>query len=148
MLYDYLITQFYPNIIWIVFTSVVVVALAFGIYLTAKPSYGTHNQDDINKYHKKYAKYLIMFVFTHVCLWSFLFWLPDVQYIKHYYGDVRELTPAQQEELNKRLEEHYDTSKQLFLACLDKGQKQPHTTTFNDTNEVVKTCYKVARVKF
>lgn len=66
---------------------------------------------------------------------------PSRDFIVYHYGDPRE---AIRKELKDQFEKDRENRERRFLECLDKGQKQPHTTTFNDTNEVVKTCYDIS----
>ncbi|HGW3983480.1 TPA: hypothetical protein ACNICG_002819 [Acinetobacter baumannii] len=149
MFYDYLITQFYPNIIWLVCISVLCIIFAIAIYSVAAEA----SQNKV-EFSKNWKNKFLFFVGFHALLLMFYFWIPDVEYVKYFYGDVRvtTLTPEQiakqKAELQADYDRHYERSKQLLLDCLDKGQKQPHTTTFNDTNEVIKTCYDVAKYKF
>lgn len=98
--------------------------------------------------HKKYGgkyKKLIIGSLIYVAIATLV---PDLTYIKNYFGDPRVITKEQRTAIQTRLDAEYRKSNKLFLECLDKGQKQPNTTAFNDTNEVVKTCYEVARIKF
>ena len=75
----------------------------------------------------------------------FLILSPNKEWVIRHYGDpTKNLTDEQV----ASLENQYRHSERLFLTCLEKGQKQPHSTTFNDTNEVVKTCYDIAKLKF
>lgn len=140
MLYDYIINYFYPNfggflalisLMWIIFTAVSLIKRA-----DAKR----------NKLPRTKAVYVIHAFFA-VAFFTMVL-IPDRKFIIYHYGDSRELSEKQKEAINQQLDKHYEKSKDLFLACLDKGQKQPHTTVFNDTNEVIKTCYDVGRFKF
>lgn len=151
MLYDYLITQFYPNIPWLTFFNLVAIVASIVFYFSMRPDPGPWDpQEPKISFDKKWRKRLFAFIGPQILALLFYFWIPDVAYVKHFYGDVRvvEITPQQKAELQAQYDKHYEQSKQLLLDCLEKGQKQPHTTTFNDTNEVVKTCYNVAKYKF
>lgn len=145
MLYDYIVTQFYPNIIVLGTFSLMVVVVCCALY-----SLGSTDARDKDEFKKKWKTKTIVVVSIHCFLLAFYFWIPDVNYVKHFYGEVRvkELTSQQKAELQAQYDKHYTRSEELFVKCLVNGQKQPHTTTFNDTNEVVKTCYKVAQYKF
>lgn len=75
----------------------------------------------------------------------FLFLFPNKEWFIRHYGDpTTHLTDAQA----ANLEQQYRRSELLFYSCLERGQKQPNSAVFNDTNEVVKTCYNVAKLKF
>lgn len=151
MLYDYIITQFYPMVPWLWFINLIIIMASIGIYFIAMPrSYSWNKPEDKESYIKKWKSKLIILCGTQVFIILFYLWLPDVEYVKHFYGEVRvkELTAQQKAELQAQYDKHYTRSERLFIECLKNGQKQPHTTTFNDTNEVVKTCYKVAQYKF
>lgn len=137
MLYDYILTQFYPSIVIYFSVSFLCIVAAISIYSTVE-------KETRDVYRKRFK----IFLCCNISFLIFLFILPDKNYIKHYFGDVRQLTTQQKVAINQHLERQYKKSEKLFIDCLDKGQKQPNTTVFNDTNEVVKTCYKVARYKF
>lgn len=145
MLYDYIITQFYPSIIGLAGFSAIAIIVCVAAY-----SIGITDSNDKDGFKSKWKTKFTIFVSVHCFLLAFYFWLPDVNYVKHFYGEVRvhELTAQQKAELQAQYDKHYARSEDLFIKCLINGQKQPHTTTFNDTNEVVKTCYKVAQYKF
>lgn len=149
MLYDYIITQYYPMIFFYFCISAGVIGLASSLYFAGIPNPHTrYGADERREYFKKWrTKYLTVLV-ANTLHCAFLVWLPDVEYVKYYFGDVRTLTTEQQRSLQAQYDKHYEKSRQLLIDCLEKGQKQPHTTTFNDTNEVVKTCYNVAKYKF
>jgi hypothetical protein len=155
MFYDYIITQFYPSIPTLVCFHIAAMCLAMFLYFSNRPDNGQRYSEELKlKYIGKWRWKLILFLVSQGLMLSFYFWLPDENYIKYFYGDVRvhTLTPEQiakqKAELQADYDRHYERSKQLLLDCLDKGQKQPHTTAFNDTNEVIKTCYDVAKYKF
>lgn len=40
----------------------------------------------------------------------------------------------------KCTEQQLEQRKEVFYSCLDKAQKQPHATNYNDTSEVVEEC--------
>lgn len=151
MLYDYLITQFCPNLnslVWLHILASVVAIVVYAVRRMWIGDFGT--KEETQQFTKKWGKKLSIFLGFQLFALLFYFWIPDVEYVKHFYGDVRvvEITPQQKAELQAQYDKHYEQSKQLLLDCLEKGQKQPHTTAFNDTNEVVKTCYNVAKYKF
>ncbi|MFL9471196.1 hypothetical protein ACKERC_02760 [Acinetobacter baumannii] len=155
MFYDYIITQFYPNIPFLVCINLVVIVLALVFYFAGMPDKERWTPKEARPdYIKKWKWKLYAVLISQTLMLCFYFWIPDVNYVKYFYGDVRvtTLTPEQiakqKAELQADYDRHYERSKQLLLDCLDKGQKQPHTTTFNDTNEVIKTCYDVAKYKF
>lgn len=156
MFYDYVITQFYPKIGYLIALHIIAIVVSFLVY-----KWNADFVKDQAAYIKKWRFRLVMFLLSQFAMLSFYAWLPDVEYVKHFYGEVRvvKLTPeqiAQQEaelqaetlRLQAENDRRFEQSKQLLLDCLEKGQKQPHTTTFNDTNEVVKTCYKVSKQQF
>lgn len=145
MFYDYIITQFYPSIPWLVFIHICICIVSFFVYI-----FSYQDSRDKVAFIKKWKWRFITFFGIQVFMLCFYFWIPDAEYVKYFYGDVRvvEITPQQKAELQAQYDKHYERSKQLLLDCLEKGQKQPHTTTFNDTNEVIKTCYNVAKYKF
>ena len=140
MFYDYLLTQIYPTFEGIIIITFLLLAISSTFYWTLV--------DD----EKPRKKYVVFAYWVYVCLtllvWATIYLAPDQEYLEHYFGPVRPVTIEQREMLQSEYDEHFNRSKQLLLDCLDKGQKQPHTTTFNDTNEVVQTCYDVARYKF
>lgn len=151
MFYDYIITQFYPSIPYLVLLHIITFIAVLGIYFLRKDwleDFGKGNQ--YNQFVKKWGNKVSLIASFQAFALIFYFWIPDVEYVKYFYGDVRvvEITPQQKAELQAQYDKHYEQSKQLLLDCLDKGQKQPHTTVYNDTNEVVKTCYDVAKYKF
>lgn len=140
MLYDYIINYFYPN-----FGGFLGLLFAMWIAFTAVSLISRFNAKKNNQPRTK-TVYFIHSVF--VIAFFVLFLIPDRNFVIYHFGDSRELTEKQKEDINHELDKHYEKSKDLFLACLDKGQKQPNTTVFNDTNEVIKTCYDVGRFKF
>lgn len=151
MFYDYIITQFYPNVPYLVCIHLGALIASLAFYFIRKDWLNHFGEGDeyinfVNRWGDKVGLIAAFQVFALI----FYFWIPDVEYVKYFYGDVRvvEITPQQKAELQAEYDKHYERSKQLLLDCLDKGQKQPHTTTFNDTNEVVQTCYDVAKYKF
>lgn len=141
MLYDYIINYFYPNfggflgllfVMWIVITA------------TSLISRGYAKKNNLPRTKTIYAIHTLFFTTFIV-----MFLIPDRNFVVYHFGDSREqLSQEQMDDINRKLDEHYEKSKDLFLACLDKGQKQPNSTVFNDTNEVIKTCYDVGRFKF
>lgn len=155
MFYDYIVTQFYPSIPVLVFINLTVITFALGFYFTGMPDKERWTPKDARvNYIKTWKWKLYALLISQILMLSFYFWIPDVEYVKYFYGDVRvsTLTPEQiakqKAEIQADYDQHYERSKQLLLDCLDKGQKQPHTTVYNDTNEVIKTCYDVAKYKF
>lgn len=147
MLYDYLLTQFYPKIGGFVLLSLIMITVVIWLFFMCMPE-GTYKPTQRKEYIDKYKKPAITVVCCQVMWLAFLAFIPDANYIKHFYGGVREITPQQREIINQQLVTKHKQSQELFLKCLEKGQKQPQQVKYNDTNEVVKTCYKVAQYKF
>lgn len=147
MLYDYLLTQFYPKIGGFVLLSIITLIAVGVLYFLNMPDDG-YKPKQRKEYIDKYKKPVITILCSQVLWLSFLAFIPDANYVKHFYGNVREITPQQRISINKQIEIKHKQSQELFLQCLEKGQKQPQQVKYNDTNEVVKTCYKVAQYKF
>lgn len=145
MFYDYIVTQFYPSIPFLVALQIVVCIVVIVFYI-----WNIQFSKDIEAFVAKWKSRLIIFLSVQGLILGIFHFLPDVEYVKYFYGEVRvqELTAQQKAELQAQYDKHYERSKQLLLDCLDKGQKQPQTTVYNDTNEVIKTCYDVAKYKF
>ena len=139
MFYDYFIDN------WLQFHTAVAMVLLFVTFA----SLGVFIRNDVKKNCHDYvpfSKWTYRFGFTFaIMIFLYLIGGPDKEWYTRHYGDPTQyLTAAQLD----TLEIQRERSEHLFFKCLDKGQKQPHTTTFNDTNEVVKTCYDVAKLKF
>lgn len=146
MLYDYLLTQFYPKIPFLVLMHLLVVFVVVAFY-----SHGTIglNKDEKEAYKNKWLRKVIFITISQCSFLMFYAWIPDEEYVKNYYGEARlgqdEARKQAMLEQARYYQEKKEKANEIFLACLEKGQKQPHTTTFNDTNEVVKSCLKVSQ---
>lgn len=140
MFYDYIINYVYPN-------GTLFIVMCLVIWAILHIIIGVLSANNIIDSNKTPLRQLIVFIFWIIVFIGLIF-LPDRKFIVYHYGDGRELTYEQKQQVNADLERHFEKSKALFLECLEKGQKQPHTTVFNDTNEVVKTCYDAGKYSF
>lgn len=139
MFYDYLIDN------WLQFHTAVAMVLLFvtfasvGMYIRNDVKRGCHGYVPFPKW-----SYRLGFTMA-ITIFLYLIGGPEKDWYTRHYGDpTKNLTVAQLD----ALENQRQYSESLFFSCLDKGQKQPHSTVFNDTNEVVKTCYDIAKLKF
>lgn len=134
MLYDYLIGNWMEVHLSLVIMMIITALAAILHNLTAGTADGLY---------KKWITYGGLSLALVILF--FLILSPNKEWVIRHYGDpTKNLTDEQV----ASLENQYKHSERLFLSCLEKGQKQPHSTTFNDTNEVVKTCYDIAKLKF
>lgn len=137
MFYDYLINDGGWNIFKLVLCVLGVIPVILAIISFTRFTDNYISDTDKIVYKKQIILYSAIF-FT----WYSVWWLlPSREFIVYHNGDPRiELYKQVAEQQAVQREER----KKSFLECLDKGQKQPHTTTFNDTNEVVQTCFDIS----
>lgn len=139
MFYDYLIGN------WLEFHTTVALILLFCVMVSVV-TIAINAVKKNNSEHEPIPKwiYRVGFSFAFLLL-MYLVGGPERDwYIRHYGDPTSNLTDTQ----IANLEYQYQRSELLFYSCLEKGQKQPNSTVFNDTNEVIKTCYDIAKLKF